>query len=893
MNTYIKNQHTSLPYRLLSSIIIITFAFTSVVPPKYSYAQSVLNLPIPGQTVSLTNTYFPAVIKGVKIFPDNPLRFDFIMDTGDTAFQGDDLKKESTKLIKYFLASLTIPEEDLWVNLSPYEKDRIIPEAFGQTEMGRDLLAQDYLLKQLTASLMYPKNELGQKFWERVYEKAQQEYGTSDIPFDTFNKVWIVPEKAIVYEKDDVAFVVESRLKVMLEEDYILTWDVRRGTKEEISNSNVSRLTSNVLRSILIPEIEKEINEGENFAQLRQIYHSIILAAWYKQVLQKSLLGKIYVDQNKIKGVDIEDKDIKQKIYQQYLEAFKKGVYNYIREEYDPNTQSIIPRKYFSGGAVMQVTRMAGSPILEVYKYNENFDLKVVDAIEDYLTKEPHLKEIEVRLIEPSEKISPVSSPAKQVINHKKKKPTSTFRVKKEINTAMNTFPLPILKTMLEMVRIKKEEKMNQKNLFISKDYDNWPGIIALYILVVLANFYPFTTLVIISSLGLDLDKKSFWQIYLATAFLPTAWLLASRSLIIRKMFIWPIDVVRRIYRLINFPLTYARLSKEYQQSSTPNPEYFYMQLRLQKVFGDQDIPKKFLLELNEGITMISSLKDIPQKWSRNLMRKWMDYFMEQVYQHKPSRGLARFSPRKATINFLRQYGFNVQNQTHGFVEIHVEDYGWVHVDLGGGGDPANYDYGNKPQLQEVEQPRDFREADTENYKEQQESKKQDSGETQKGKGQDGGESQEGKGQGGKENMGGEGDSGEGRGASSPVSVSAEKKEVGGIDFSADILNLQIKRNGQGIPLPVEMQDIENIHIQGLIPIIINITPMNNLPTLLGFDTKSPNELTPSEEYGFFDSRCPDVPSSEPTDGCVESNLEVLRRRDNVTGSHQYQVAKG
>ena len=41
---------------------------------------------------------------------------------------------------------------------------------FGQTEMGRDLLAQDYMLKQLTASLMYPEKELGQEFWNRVYE---------------------------------------------------------------------------------------------------------------------------------------------------------------------------------------------------------------------------------------------------------------------------------------------------------------------------------------------------------------------------------------------------------------------------------------------------------------------------------------------------------------------------------------------------------------------------------------------------------------------------------------------------------------------------------------------------------------------------------------------------
>ncbi|MEI7999597.1 MAG: hypothetical protein WCH62_08865, partial [Candidatus Omnitrophota bacterium] len=37
-------------------------------------------------------------------------------------------------------------------------------------------------------------------------------------------------------------------------------------------------------------------------------------------------------------------------IYQRYLQAFKKGVYNYIKEEPDTLTNQLISRKYFSGG---------------------------------------------------------------------------------------------------------------------------------------------------------------------------------------------------------------------------------------------------------------------------------------------------------------------------------------------------------------------------------------------------------------------------------------------------------------------------------------------------------------------------------------------------------------
>ena len=47
------------------------------------------------------------------------------------------------------------------------------PDNLGQTEMGRDMLAQDYILKQLTASLIYPEKHLGKTFWDEVYAKAQ------------------------------------------------------------------------------------------------------------------------------------------------------------------------------------------------------------------------------------------------------------------------------------------------------------------------------------------------------------------------------------------------------------------------------------------------------------------------------------------------------------------------------------------------------------------------------------------------------------------------------------------------------------------------------------------------------------------------------------------------
>ena len=362
MMTFIDKKQTSITYRILSGFIAFTFIFSIILPPGVSYA-GILQLPMAGTMIHMSPGFVPPMVQGITIYPDNPLKFDFIINGGDDELSGDALKEESRKLIKYFLASLTVPQDELWVNLSPYEKDRIIPESFGQTEMGRDLLAQDYILKQLTASLTYPEDELGKKFWDRVYKKAKEQYGTTDIPMNTFNKVWIMPDKAAVYESGNSVFVVESHLKVMLEEDFVaLRQNLGMGNSElglETANPQslvsspevISGLQSEVVREILLPELEKEVNQGKTFANLRQVFNSMLLATWYKKNLKDSLLGQIYVDKAKTAGINAEDKEFKQKIYEQYVEALQKGVFNYIREDYDPVSRENVPRKYFSGGA--------------------------------------------------------------------------------------------------------------------------------------------------------------------------------------------------------------------------------------------------------------------------------------------------------------------------------------------------------------------------------------------------------------------------------------------------------------------------------------------------------------------------------------------------------------
>ncbi len=356
MFIYIKHQKKTFFFRLTSRLMCLVITLALIFSPTASYAQTILNLPIPGALVLTSPVYNPAIITGLKVYPDNPLQFDFIIDTGDDRLEGENLKKESQKLINYFMATLTVPEEEMWVNLSPYEKDRIIAKGLSQTEMGRDMLAQDYLLKQLTASLMYPENDFGKSFWDRVHTQAQEKFGTIGIPMNTFNKIWIVPQNTVVYVHDTNVFVAKNHLKVMLEEDYLALESNQGSTKHGLGDVTsddleiVSGVSADIVREILLPEIEREVNEGKNFANLRQMYNSMLLATWYKKNFQASVLSHIYANQNKVEGIDLKDTRIKEKIYDQYVKAFKKGVYNYIKEDVDSVTKEVIPRKYFSGG---------------------------------------------------------------------------------------------------------------------------------------------------------------------------------------------------------------------------------------------------------------------------------------------------------------------------------------------------------------------------------------------------------------------------------------------------------------------------------------------------------------------------------------------------------------
>ena len=88
---------------LLNKFIIAIFLINTIGPLPVSYAASKnnnhLNLPEPGIMVKLSESFEPLLIKGMTIDLKDPMSFDFIIDTGNSSYQKEDIKQQTQKLI--------------------------------------------------------------------------------------------------------------------------------------------------------------------------------------------------------------------------------------------------------------------------------------------------------------------------------------------------------------------------------------------------------------------------------------------------------------------------------------------------------------------------------------------------------------------------------------------------------------------------------------------------------------------------------------------------------------------------------------------------------------------------------------------------------------------------
>ena len=272
-----------------------------------------------------TEPFEPPCFKGLQLDPEDPFNFKFILDRGtETPARID--REQYEILLGYFTSALTIKDENWWVNLSAYESNRMIPPELAGTLLGFELLRFDVLLKQFTGSLVSPDTQTGQQFWRAVLEEMAQRGIPFDSPIETFQKVWITPEKAIVYEHDPAkpntepedptsskkeiswlvpdeklfaAYVTETELKVQTEWDHFAA----KHQSASCTSEFVAAIYMREFNRIVVPVLHQEVNKNQRFSVLRQIYHALILATWFKQHFGGKPEFKSIIDSNNTKSV--------------------------------------------------------------------------------------------------------------------------------------------------------------------------------------------------------------------------------------------------------------------------------------------------------------------------------------------------------------------------------------------------------------------------------------------------------------------------------------------------------------------------------------------------------------------------------------------------------------
>ncbi len=281
----------------------------------------------------------------------------FIMKVNNATDTGHiiDTRQESKKLLEYFFSCLIQPKNRFWVNLNPNEPNRIIEYELGKTDIGRIMLEADMRIKRDVSSLLNPRSsEIGRKYWKALYAKAEELKLGPDAEISSQTRVWIVPDRVVISEKDDRVYITESNLQLKLESDYFLLG------KKQAKNTPLSLLedySSELMRQLILPELTRRVNNDSDYAFLRQVYSSLILSQWYKEKFSASgdYLTQA-MDASILEGLDLDFKKKPEEIFEEYLNSLTKGEYDFEYNLADDSLKtraffsSWLRRRYFSGG---------------------------------------------------------------------------------------------------------------------------------------------------------------------------------------------------------------------------------------------------------------------------------------------------------------------------------------------------------------------------------------------------------------------------------------------------------------------------------------------------------------------------------------------------------------
>ena len=336
--------------------VIAIFLCILLIFQQTGFAQvASVELNIVGHLASLRNAFTPDKFRPLHLryisYDGLNNNFKLLLDKGDTKNpKTQDIESTTKNLLNYFFVGIALPNDTFWVNLRPDSPNDIIDPLLAQTEVGKILLEADLQLKKDTAKATSPETPEGRDYWNKLYKKAGELYGSQNITIPTLTRPWIVPDEIIIRESTDSAYVHKATLKVMLEQDYLkgnATYSFKDPREKELNE-----YSSQIIREKIIPKLTKEINSAKRYAPLRQVYYSLILSQWFKaRNANKNTQYSRLINRKDLSNLQSKTPYSVNTYFNAYKENFEKGEYNIKEPTYTPYGQVI--RSYFSGGMVL------------------------------------------------------------------------------------------------------------------------------------------------------------------------------------------------------------------------------------------------------------------------------------------------------------------------------------------------------------------------------------------------------------------------------------------------------------------------------------------------------------------------------------------------------------
>jgi hypothetical protein len=300
---------------------------------------------------------FPPLVGGSTFPIYNPMQMGFNLFTDETAppLSPSDQQGLQARLGRYLNTFLVLKGDQINVTLNPTDEFCGLPPLLRHTELGRDMLAQDVVLKHYTSAQLHPSTPLGKAFWQQAEAITDS---TED--FEACFRVWIVPDDASVHEKseNDQGHVTIEKLglKVLCEADYntLQTLQYQRSsTPHSVIRQDGTEQLVDLFRQLIVPEIQKEVSSGSRFGLLRQILSVFVIAKW---VMGSQLGGALkqtgfMASNNPEKyGLCTVDEKVILSMKQVYLQLFGEGVWQHTTTRFNMESNSVRRQLHIVGG---------------------------------------------------------------------------------------------------------------------------------------------------------------------------------------------------------------------------------------------------------------------------------------------------------------------------------------------------------------------------------------------------------------------------------------------------------------------------------------------------------------------------------------------------------------